>query len=44
MINETTAYDRIHLITVLHCNIHLAFKKNYKILFSFLKSIINKKS
>jgi len=26
VINETIAYDKIHVITVWHCNIYLAFK------------------
>jgi len=34
MINETTAYDKIPLITVWHCNVYLTFKILIKLCFS----------
>jgi len=38
--NETIAYEKIPLISVLHCNIYLALTF-YKILFLFVKSVIS---
>jgi len=40
VINETTAYDKIHLITVWYCNIYLSLKILNKILFSYVKTSI----